>query len=157
MLRKLEATVPAEVVSSVNTLIVLKRLWDAPRITRAQVESLTQVSAPEATELMETLQEHGIVKRLGGSHEWVAGAAVATPAESTADDDLPSVPAIEWLRAKLAQGEPVYAADAAEALGLERSTVTQLLRQLRQDGVARIDPSGPQRGPRTKWIGVVGR
>lgn len=157
MLHKLEATVPAEVVSNVNTLIVLKRLWDEPRITRAQVESLTQVSAPEAAELMETLQEHGIVKRLGGSHEWVAGAAVATPAESTADDDLLSVPAIEWLRSKLAQGESVYAADAAEALGLERSTVTQLLRQLRQDGVARIDPSGPQRGPRTKWIGVVGR
>jgi len=157
MLHELERAGLSAVLSSVDTLIVLKHLWDAPRISRKQVERLTQVSALEATELMETLQEYGIVKRLGDSDEWVAGKALAEFVVAPGNGGPVDMLAVDWLKDKLAMGEAIYAAEAAEKLGMERSLVTEMLRKLRQDGVAQIDPSGPQRGPRTRWIGVETR
>ena len=157
MLHELEGAGLSAVLSSVDTLIVLKHLWDAPRISRKQVELLTQVSALEAAELMEALQEYRVVKRLRDSDEWVAGEALAEFVVAPDNGDPVDLPAVDWLEGKLAMGETVYAAEAAEKLGMERSIVTEMLRKLRQDGVAQIDPSGPQRGPRTRWVGVETR
>ncbi|MDY5784670.1 RNA-binding domain-containing protein [Corynebacterium sp.] len=157
MLHELSKSSSSYVLESVDTLIVLKHLWDAPRVTSAQVEKLTQTSSVETAELMVALQEAGVVKRLPNSSEWVLGPAVDARAGKSRSGSDAVLPAKEVLRRKFASGESVYAAEAAEVLGISRSEVTAILRSLRNDGVAQIDPEGPQRGPRTRWIKLGGK
>ncbi|OFO11450.1 AAA family ATPase [Corynebacterium sp. HMSC22B11] len=158
MLHELEKLPDGEAVRSVGTLIVLKQLWSAPRITKNQVERLAQISSMEAAELMESLQDIGVVARLQGADEWVLGRAVqqGTASSGGAQPQFASaatMPTEEWLEEQLRTGT-VRAAEAAEILGIERSEVTKILRKLRERGVARIDPAGPQRGSNTRWIGA---
>lgn len=156
-LHELEKTPKGKVMRSVFSLIVFRHLWDSPRITKNQVERLSQISSVETLDLMGTLQEAEIVERLKNSDEWVLGSA-APHHPSTAGDThfgrhkTTALPAEEWIKTQLRSNKPVYAASAAETLGIERSEVTAMLRELRKQGVTHIDPDGPQRGPNTRWI-----
>ncbi|WP_237189441.1 ATP-binding protein [Rothia nasimurium] len=144
---------PDYVWSSVNTLIVAWALWHHPVITFQQVVKQTQVTELEARELMGFLANVEIVEALSRD-EWGWGSAmqdyVSLPSGA---ERLISMEA--WVRERAHNGG-VTAAEVAYKYGVERQEVTALLRRLRGQGLVRIDPSGPQRGPNTLWVSSGG-
>lgn len=140
---------PDYVWSSVNTLIVAWALWHHPVITFQQVVKQTQVTELEARELMGFLANIDIVEALSRD-EWVWGSAMKDYVSLPSGADRP-VSIEAWVHEKSRDGG-VTAAEVAHKYGVERQEVTALLRRLRGQGLVNIDPSGPQRGPNTRWV-----
>ncbi|BAU97151.1 ATP-dependent DNA helicase [Corynebacterium suranareeae] len=142
-----------EAVQSVLTLVVLRHLFDHPLITLQEVRTQTQSSDLGASELMDWLDEIGLVAAVGDSNkEWTAGPLVLQAfGEEEKTAEVPQ--GIQgWIEDKLSAGKKITAKEVADELGVPRMEVTETLRMLRQLEKARIDPEGPQRGPTTRWV-----
>ncbi|MDO4761165.1 MAG: putative DNA binding domain-containing protein [Corynebacterium sp.] len=141
-----------EMMNSVNVLIVLWHLWEAPIITEKQVMEKTQTAKTEAKELMAALCEYGLTQQIRDAREWVLSERSRKVMGKTEGKTLASVSIGEWLLSQLSDGASISAAEAAEEIGVDRKEITEHLRYLRTLGRARIDPHGPQRGSATRWI-----
>jgi len=142
-----------EVINNLNTMLVLWKLWHAPLITLKQTAHSTQTSQLEASELLNALEDYGVVQRINNADEWVLSAQVA----QLSGKDLPTAAASvqERIEAQLQDGNSVAAADLAERFSISRGEITNVLRHLRTLGRAQIDPAGPQRGSGTRWIATA--
>lgn len=80
--------------------------------------------------------------------------ALDDPSPSSDDAaNSPSEPSLRtYIESKLRAGQQVLAAEIARELQCERTTVTAVLSAMRKDGIARVDPDGPQRGPGARWV-----
>lgn len=142
-----------EQIQSVYTLVVLRHLFEHPLITLLEVMAQTQTHELGARELMDWLDETGLVIPVGNSNkEWSASPRVRQSFGHEQQQAVASQGIQGWLENKLLSGEQVTAKAAADELGVERMEVTETLRSLRRLKKARIDPDGPQRGPTTRWI-----
>ncbi|AKE40089.1 Putative transcriptional regulator with HTH domain [Corynebacterium camporealensis] len=151
-LHNLSQTKGADVTGNVNTLIVLWHLWHSPLITFNQVKEQTQTSPIEVDELMNVLQDYGIVAPVRDAKEWVLTDEVRKTMGMANAGELYIISVQEWIEEKLHAGEQLHASELAKETGLGRKEVTDILRHLRTLGRAQIDPSGPSRGPNTRWI-----
>lgn len=151
-LHELGHMVAHEVLENVNTLIVLWSLREAPLVTINQVRQRTQTTDAEAREFMDFLSSQDLVSRIHDAAEWVLSDASRAAFGYTTEDRVPPISLEEWITAKLSDGHKLEAADIAAKFGIERKEATSHLAHLRSIGRARIDPDGPQRGPRTRWI-----
>ncbi|WP_257161669.1 ATP-binding protein [Corynebacterium cystitidis] len=143
-----------EIAESVNTLIVLWHLWHSPMITEKTAISKTQASRAEVKELMSALCELGVLDTVREADEWVLSAAAQKIVGKLKPGELAAVTVQEWIETRLASGEALSSAEVSEKTGISRKEATGHLRHLRTLGRAQIDPSGPSRGPGTKWIAV---
>ncbi|PFG27796.1 ATP-dependent DNA helicase [Corynebacterium renale] len=141
-----------EVVESVNVLIILWHLWSSPMITERTVCAQTQIGALECKDLMAGLEECGLLEAVGQSREWVLSGKAQKVMGILGNGEIAAVSAQEWIREKLDSGESVSSTEISERLGIARKEATDYLRHLRTLGQAQIDPSGPSRGPGTRWI-----
>ncbi|MDO5032649.1 RNA-binding domain-containing protein [Corynebacterium sp.] len=151
-LQHLEEAKGHDAISNLTTLIVLWHLWHAPLITFGQVKEKTHSSDIESEELMNELEELDIITRVRDANEWVLSDFSRKAMGKDAAGELATISVQEWIEERLRAGEKLVTTDLAEETGLERREVTNVLRHLRTLGRAIIDPDGPQRGPRTRWI-----
>lgn len=151
-LHVLAATYGDDLIASINTLLVLWHLWRSPLVTMKQVLEATQCSRIEATELMASLCEFDIVQPVRDAEEWVLSEKARQAMGKTSTHDFASISIQEWVEGRLKAGEALVASEVAEATGLDRTDITQILRHLRTLGRAKIDPDGPSRGTGTRWI-----
>lgn len=151
-LHQLAAHFGNEIIFSVNCLIVVWHLWNAPLITEKTAGEKTQANSLEVRQLMETLVDIDLLKPVRDAAEWVLGDTARGLMGKTGARQLAAVSVQEWLETKLSEGDSIRSADAAEALGVPREEITDHLRHLRSLGRAVIDPTGPSRGSNTRWI-----
>ncbi|SES24991.1 ATP-binding protein [Corynebacterium cystitidis] len=143
-----------ELAESVNTLIVLWHLWHSPMITEKTAMEKTQASRVEVKELMAALRDLGVLDTVRGADEWVLSAKAQKTMGKLKPGEIAAVTVQEWIETRLNSGEALSSAEVSEKTGISRQEATEHLRHLRTLGRAHIDPTGPQRGPGTKWIAL---
>lgn len=142
-----------EIITAVSTLIVLWHLYFHPLITLREVMKRSQTTELEARALMGFLQDEDIVQQVRDSaQEWVLTDGARKDMGLQGKRALASVSIQDWIEAQLESGAALTNRDIAQAMGVEGSEVTGILRHLRMMGRAMIDPTGPQRGANTRWI-----
>ena len=151
-LQRLEDTKGAQLIGNLNTLLILKHLWEAPLVTGSQVMDMTQTSPIEMEELVEVLEDEDLLTKVRDAKEWVLSDFARKAMGKESSGDLSTVSVQEWIEERLKSGESLRSSELAEDTGLSRTEVTNILRHLRTLGRAIIDPAGPQRGPNTRWI-----
>ncbi|MFD4293667.1 hypothetical protein ACFWPA_05695 [Rhodococcus sp. NPDC058505] len=131
---------------------MLRYLSRAPLMTLRQVCAQTQTGTAEATQIMEWLNEVGVVQTLTErGDEWVLTSAARRALGGALATDVAAVSVQEWIEERLRAGEVVTNRDVV-ATGADGREVTGLLTSLRQSGRAVKDPNGPKRGPGVRWI-----
>lgn len=138
-------------IDSVNTLIVLWHLFHHPLITLHEVQKKTQTNPLEAKQIMDWMTSTlSITEKARDADEWVLSAS--TREMFSLDNEMPTLSIQGWIESKLNSGNSLSAREVAEELGADQKEISRVLRYLRDLGRARIDPSGPTRGPTVRWI-----
>ena len=57
-----------------------------------------------------------------------------------------------WVESQLEEGRTLQSAQIAAHAGISTQEAGKMLRDLRDQGKAKIDPAGPPRGRGTRWI-----
>ena len=60
----------------------------------------------------------------------------------------------DWIIAQLREGQSLNAREVANELGVERESVSRILRHLRDLGKAKIADGSPTRGPSVRWVSL---
>ena len=140
------------IFNSVNGLLVTRHLANSPILTTVTAAKLMQVSESQAHETLLWYENQGLLERLRSKSEWTL--SPRAQAAFDLDDSAPvnAVSTEEWILTQLRQGKSLTARDVARELGVERESVSRILRTLRSTGQARVAPDSPQRGPSVRWI-----
>ena len=141
-------------ITSVNGLLITRHLMYNPILTTATASHLMQVSQNQATGILHYYESAGVVEQLRDAPEWVLSGEARNIMQLEDSSVRATVTVQEWVETQLREGAKLSARGVAQELGVEREMVTEILRHLRAIGRARIDPTGPQRGPGVQWIGV---
>lgn len=151
-LSQLRARFGSDLIDAVNTKLVLWHLYSNPLLTAVTAASLMQVSAAEATQIMDFLSASVVRPVTAGAREWVLSedAAVLLRKSGAATGQAITVQA--WVEDRLRRGQTLTNREVLSQFGAKRTEVTDLFRQLRRLGKAQIDGSGPSRGPGTRWV-----
>lgn len=142
----------ADLITSVNGLIITRHLMHNPILTTATASQLMQVTQDQATGILHFYESAGVVEQLRDAPEWVFSGDARRIAEIGDSTVHATVTVQEWVEMQLREGKKLSARGIAEELGVEREMVTEILRHLRAVGRAKIDPTGPQRGPGVQWV-----
>ncbi|QOQ39762.1 RNA-binding domain-containing protein [Trueperella pecoris] len=141
-----------DIRQSVNALIVLRHLVDHPGIDWKVFAEKLQTNDLETRESVDWLTDKGIVEKVGDRiDEWVLTPQLRMLFNVTNVGATRSE-AEKWVRQHLAEGAALTAREISNQLNISTADVTKLLRGLRSEGVAMIDPDGPQRGSNTRWV-----
>lgn len=144
-----------QILSSVATLIVLKHLSQYPILTFAQAQAELQASKLQTRETLEQLEVTGFIVKAPGFDQWHLSQDVPKLLAPEQGDESEATSIEDWIERKLAENHAFTAAEISQVFGTQREVITSILRYLRSAGKIMIDPTGPQRGPGTRWIGVT--
>ncbi|WP_426705854.1 ATP-binding protein [Corynebacterium auriscanis] len=147
----LKAEFDAPAFESVNGLLIARHLADNPVLLSTTAANLMQVDNEQALGVVQWYESLGFLEKLRQAPEWILSPRARTAMGLVRDGELASTSIQDWILTQLRAGEVISAREVADELGVERTTVTEILRHLRRVGHATIDPQGPQRGANTRW------
>lgn len=148
--RELAAEFGDDMMDSVTVLLVVRHLYLHPMIALKQVIKETQVSEIEARNTMQWLETSGVVDKVRAADEWVLSQR-SRQVSGLAGQPVATVSVQEWIEERFRGGDELTAREIAVETGMERHEITGILTHLRNLGRAVIVPTGPQRGPNTRW------
>ena len=137
---------------SVNALIVVRYLVDHPGIVWKTLTEELQTNKLETHEIVDWLTGAGVIEKIGDHVEEWRLTEQCRALFNVSNVGATLGEAEKWVRGHLEQGSALMAREIASQLKMDVRDVTKLLRGLRSQGVAMIDPEGPQRGPNTRWV-----
>lgn len=147
-----ELGIDADVVRSLDVLLVLKHLEGHPDLELEQAEDLLQLGGSATHQILDWMVGLDLVEAGQRPAVWKSGERTLD-AFRAAGCSLPEQPSPdELLLAGARRRGFVTNRLAVEELGLEQTDVTRILRYLADTGRLRKDPSGPSRGPGVKWL-----
>ncbi|MCQ9342619.1 RNA-binding domain-containing protein [Corynebacterium kozikiae] len=145
-------TIEVDIRKSVTALIIVRFLVDNPGMTWHEISENLQTNELETWENIDWLLDMGVIQKTGERfNEWRLTDRcrelfnVSNSAPTASEAEL-------WIQQQLQEGEALTTREIADQLKVPAPLVTKLLRGLRTQGVAMIDPEGPQRGSNTRWI-----
>ncbi|MDO5034858.1 MAG: ATP-binding protein [Actinomycetaceae bacterium] len=156
-LAQLRAIFREDIFNSVYGLLVTRHLADNPILTATTAARLMQVSESEAQEILSWYTSEGFLEQLRDAPEWVLSAEARAAFGKQDTTATPALTIEEWILTQLREGKSLNAREVADELGVERESVSVLLRHLRDTGEARIAPNSPKRGPSVRWISAYAR
>ena len=139
-------------IFTVGTLIVLRHLHDSPLISLQTAKAKTQQATNEARELLDSLEELGVLARLGGADDWGLSAEARALLGGAETGEAMANGVQSWVESQLEEGRTLQSAQIAAHAGISTQEAGKMLRDLRDQGKAKIDPAGPPRGRGTRWI-----
>lgn len=139
-------------ISTVGALIILRHLYDAPVISLEVARDKTQQATNETRELLHSLEELGVLVKLNGTDEWGLLTEARSLLGGEGTDEALSDGVQSWAESQLEKGRTLQAAEIADRAGISTQEAGKILRDLRDQGKAKIDPAGPPRGRGTRWI-----
>ena len=139
-------------ISTVGALIILRHLYDAPVISLEVARDKTQQATNETRELLHSLEELGVLVKLNGTDEWGLFTEARSLLGGEGTDEALSDGVQSWAESQLEKGRTLQAAEIADRAGISTQEAGKILRDLRDQGKAKIDPAGPPRGRGTRWI-----
>lgn len=151
-LYQLRATFGDPIFDSVNGLLVTRHLANNPILMTSTAARLMQVSEAQAQETLGWYARQGFLEQLRDAPEWILSAQARTAFDSEASPVVSAVTTEDWIIAQLREGKALNAREVAEELGVERQSVSRLLRHLRDLGKAKIAHDSPKRGPGVRWV-----
>lgn len=141
------------VVKSVDAMILVRHLANAPLITLRQAEDKMQANRLHAQTAMSWLVDIGVIQTVSDrSDEWVLTSAARRALGPAAKAPIASVSVQEWIEERLLSDGEVRNRDVVEATGADSKEVSATLSHLQRLGRAVKDPDGPSRGPSVRWI-----
>ncbi|TQE43865.1 AAA family ATPase [Corynebacterium phoceense] len=142
----------AEAFTSVNGLLLARHFMDNKILLLHTAAKLLQLGEPQTLDNLEWYVGLGFLEPLRSAPEWVLSGAAREAMGLEDGSHITSTTVQDWIQTQLRAGASLTTREVADELGIDRHTVTDILRHLRTVGEARVDPSGPQRGPATRWI-----
>ncbi|WJZ16496.1 ATP-binding protein [Corynebacterium gottingense] len=139
-------------ISAVGTLIILRHLHESPLISLQTAKVKTQQATNEARELLDSLEELGVLARLGNADDWGLSSETRELLGGTETGEALADGVQSWVQTQLEMGRTLQSAEIADRAGISTQEAGKLLRDLRDQGKAKIDPAGPPRGRGTRWI-----
>ena len=144
----------SEVIDSVNGLIVMRHLKDNPILLCSTAAKLMQITEDQARSRLDWFSQQGLINPLRNAPEWVLSDKAQSLLGLRSADRISAVSVEDWIVTQLNNGEVLTSRHVADELGADRKEISEIFSHLRRTGKARIDPTGPQRGPTTRWIAV---
>ena len=111
-----------------------------------------QVSEAQAQETLGWYARQGFLEQLRDAPEWILSAQARAAFDGEASSVVSAVTTEDWIIAQLREGNALNAREVAEELGVERQSVSRLLRHFRDLGKAKIAHDSPKRGPGVRWV-----
>lgn len=152
-LNRLSTDLSPTLRDDVASVIIFRHLADHSTLSTTTAAALLQAPAEEARQTMAHFEITGLVSGTGARRdEWT----LSPRARDMISDTLtvpPAVPTVQkWIEEHVAAGESVTNRAVASSTGADGRDVTATLRFLRDSGIIRKDPDGPERGPGVRWI-----
>jgi len=146
----------AEVVHSVNCLLILRALWGKDSVSLRSASRLMQVGEAECRTILTWLTEEGLLaaddQRVD---EWRLSDRVRS-ALTQAGAELPERGSVErWILEAVANGRTVTNREVSSATGARGREVTRILRYLADTHRISKDSGGPDRGPGVRWVAAA--
>lgn len=140
------------IFNSVNGLLVARHLANNQILMTSTAARLMQVSEAQAQETLSWYAGQGFLEQLRDAPEWILSARARAAFDGEASSVVSAVTTEDWLIAQLREGKSLNAREVADELGVERESVSRLLRHLRELGKAKIASDSPTRGPSVRWV-----
>lgn len=140
------------IFNSVNGLLVTRHLANNKILTASTASRLMQVPESQAQHTLDWYVSEGFLEQLRDAPEWILSAKARAAFGDKESAAISAVTTEDWIVAQLREGKALNAREVADELGVERESVSELLRHLRDLGKARIAPDSPKRGPSVRWI-----
>ena len=130
----------------------MRHLHESPLISLQTAKVKTQQATNEARELLDSLEELGVLARLGNADDWSLSSETRELLGGTETGEALADGVQSWVQTQLEMGRTLQSAEIADRAGISTQEAGKLLRDLRDQGKAKIDPAGPPRGRGTRWI-----
>lgn len=140
------------IFDSVNGLLVTRHLANNQILMTLTAARLMQGSEAHAQETLGWYAKQGFLEQLRDAPEWILSARAREAFGREESSVVSAVTTEDWIIAQLREGKSLNAREVADELGVERESVSKLLRHLRDLGKAKIVSDGPSRGPNVRWI-----
>ena len=140
------------IFDSVNGLLVTRHLANNQILMTSTAARLMQVSEAQAQETLAWYANQGFLEQLRDAPEWILSARARAAFDGEASTVVSAVTTEDWVLAQLREGKSLNAREVADELGVERESVSRLLRHLRDVGKAKIASDSPARGPSVRWV-----
>ena len=142
------------IFNSVNGLLVARHLANNQILMTSTAARLMQVPEAQAQEYLGWYASQGFLEPLRDAPEWILSARARTAFGGNESTAIASVTTEDWIVAQLREGKSLNAREVANELGVERESVSRILRHLRDLGKAKIADGRPTRGPSVRWVSV---
>ena len=151
-LNLLHAEFREPIFDSVNGLLVTRHLADNQILMTSTAARLMQVSEAQAQETLAWYANRGLLEQLRDAPEWILSARARTAFDGKESSVVSAVTTEDWIITQLREGQSLNAREVANELGVERESVSLLLRHLRDLGKAKIASDSKKRGPNVRWV-----
>ena len=142
------------IFKSVDGLLVARHLANNQILMTSTAARLMQVPEAQAQETLGWYASQGFLEPLRDAPEWILSARARTAFEGNESTAIASVTTEDWIIAQLREGKSLNAREVANELGVERESVSRILRHLRDLGKAKIADGSPTRGPSVRWVSL---
>ncbi|WP_299139106.1 ATP-binding protein [uncultured Corynebacterium sp.] len=137
---------------SITGLLIARHLMDNKILLTRTAAALMQSYEQQTQDTLLWYASIGYLEQLRDAEEWVLSNNARKLMGLAREGTIASASIQDWILTQLESGEAIVSRKVATELGVDRKIVTDILRHLKNMGRAKIDPTGPQRGPNTRWV-----